>query len=65
MTPTALHLHVPPGRRSVPDRPGTPRESYLRIDKLMDTARRAAARRHPGLTGFSRNPAFAQACAEN
>ncbi len=42
------------------------RESYLRIDRLMDVARRAHCDAlHPGYGFLAENPALARACREN
>jgi acetyl-CoA carboxylase biotin carboxylase subunit len=46
--------------------PAPSRESYLRIDKLMEVARRAGCDAlHPGYGFLAENPALPRACAEN
>ncbi len=58
-------LHVRLAQEAYPLGAASPRESYLRVDKIMDIARRAGCDAiHPGYGFLSENPALPRACAD-
>ena len=61
---TALHVRL--GRRGAsPSAPSPAAESYLRIDRIVDVAKRSGASLvHPGYGFLAENEDFAQACVD-
>ena len=58
-------LHVRMADAAYPIGPPPATDSYLRIDRILDAAKRAGAQAiHPGYGFLSENPDFAQACAD-
>ncbi|HTK30985.1 MAG TPA: acetyl-CoA carboxylase biotin carboxylase subunit [Candidatus Saccharimonadaceae bacterium] len=63
--PDRASLHVLLADEAYPIGPGPSRDSYLNLERVLETAKRVRADAvHPGYGFFAENPVFAKACAE-
>jgi acetyl-CoA carboxylase biotin carboxylase subunit len=63
--PDRTALHVLMADEAYPVGPGPSRESYLNLERVIETAKRVKADAvHPGYGFFAENEAFARACAD-
>src|SRR5256885_2376405 len=63
--PDRAALHVLYADQAMPIGPAPSRESYLRIDRILDAAKKTGADAiHPGYGFLAENAAFARACAD-
>jgi acetyl-CoA carboxylase biotin carboxylase subunit len=62
--PDRVAMHVLYADQAMPIGPAPSRESYLRIDRILDAAKKSGADAiHPGYGFLAENAAFARACA--
>src|SRR5438874_9728397 len=63
--PDRAALHVLYADQAMPIGPAPSRESYLRVDRILEVARKTGAEAiHPGYGFLAENAAFARACRE-
>jgi acetyl-CoA carboxylase biotin carboxylase subunit len=63
--PDRAALHVLYADQAMPIGPAPSRESYLRIDRILDVAKKSGAEAiHPGYGFLAENAAFARACGD-
>src|SRR4051794_27774519 len=63
--PNAHSAHVAQADEAVHIGPAAAAESYLRIDKILDAAKKTGTQAiHPGYGFLSENPTFADACRD-
>src|SRR6058998_1115510 len=63
--PDRVALHVLYADQAMPIGPAPSRESYLRIDRIIDAAKKSGADAiHPGYGFLAENAQFARACSD-
>src|SRR5437667_5981274 len=64
--PDRASLHVLYADQAMPIGPAPSRESYLKIDRIIDAAKKSGADAiHPGYGFLAENAAFARACRDS